>query len=90
LAPGQQVKKQLIVKGKSPFRILEVECDNPAFVFEVPSEPKSLHLIPFVYTASEEAGKVAQKIRIKTDMGDATVLETTAYAQVTGGTASAQ
>jgi hypothetical protein len=88
LNPGQQVKKQIVVKGKTPFHILAVECDNPAFQFQVPSEAKSLHLVPFTFTAGETAGKVSQKIVIKTDLGDGPVLETTAYAQITGGTAS--
>jgi len=90
LSPGQQVKKQIIVKGKAPFRVLAVECDNPAFQFEIPGEAKSLHLIPVTFTAGETVGKVSQKIRIKTDLADSTVLETTAYAQIAGGTASAQ
>jgi hypothetical protein len=88
LTPGQQVKKQLIVKGKATFRILAVECENPAFQFDVPTEAKSLHLIPFTFKAGETAGKVSQKVRIKTDLGDSAVLETTVYAQITGGTAS--
>ena len=35
-----------------------------------PKKPRSLHLIPVVFTAGEDPGRVAQKISIRTDQGE--------------------
>ena len=32
--PGQKVTKQLVVKGKKPFRILSITCDDKSFKFD--------------------------------------------------------
>ena len=70
--PGEKVTKQLVVKGKKPFRILSISCDNGQFEFDTTAEqqPKLVHLIPVTFTAGEEPGKVAKTIRIVTDSSD--------------------
>ncbi len=70
--PGEKVTKQLVVKGKKPFRILSVSCDNGQFEFDTTAEqqPKLVHLIPVTFVAGEEPGKVAKTIRIVTDSSD--------------------
>lgn len=70
--PGEKVTKQLVVKGKKPFRILSISCDNGQFEFDTTAEqqPKLVHLIPVTFTAGEEPGKVARTIRIVTDSSD--------------------
>lgn len=67
--PGQTVTKQLVVKGKNPFRIKSVTCKDGCFEFQPSDEAKTLHLIPVTFTAAS-AGKVAEEILIETDMGD--------------------
>jgi len=81
--PGQQVTKQLVVKGKSPFRVLEISCADKSFRFDVSKcdEAKPLHIIPVTFTAGAEAGKVVGTIRITTDQGQASP-ELAAYAVV--------
>ena len=81
--PGQKVTKQLVVKGKKPFRILAISCDDKSFKFDTSKEesPKALHMVPVTFSAGADAGKVVKTIRIKTDQGDMTP-ELAAYAVV--------
>ena len=69
--PGQKVTKQLVVKGKKPFRVLGIDCDDKSFQFDTSKEEsaKELHLIPVTFTAGADAGKVAKTIKIETDQG---------------------
>ncbi len=81
--PGQQVTKQLVVRGKTPFRILSVTCADERFQFHLSQaqEPKTLHLVPVTFSGGESSGKVAGTIRIETDL-DSTAPELAAYAVV--------
>jgi hypothetical protein len=80
---GNKVTKQLVVKGKKPFRILSITCDDKSFEFTTPTDatPKTVHLVPVTFMAGEGAGKVIKTIRIQTDLGEM-VPELAAYAVV--------
>lgn len=72
LEPGQKVTKNLIVKGKQPFRVECIECggnDNLEFKLP-PKEAKSVFIIPVTFTAGDSAGEFNQKITIKTSLGE--------------------
>lgn len=79
-----RVTKQLIVKGKSDFHVLRVECDDPAFKCQVSPQAKKLHLIPVTFTASSTPGKVVAKLRVITDATGVSLPEVTAHAIVEG------
>jgi hypothetical protein len=68
LSPGETTKKQLVVRGRQPFRILDVRSDDARFEFEVGGQAKTLHLIPLRFSASEDAEKVAATIEVETDL----------------------
>jgi hypothetical protein len=76
LQPGQKVTKQLVVKGKKPFRILSVTSDGEGFQFDTSAEnqPKQVHLIPVTFVAGDEPGKISKSIRIETDLGESAPL----------------
>lgn len=77
LEPGQTVTKQLVIRGKQPFRIQRVECDDGAFDFQPASEAKELHIVPLTFTARSQPGKIVQTIKIVTETGQqATCLAT--------------
>ena len=80
--PGQQVTKQLVVRGKKPFRITSVKCNSKSFSIEAPEDVKSVHLLPVVFTAGDKPGKITQQISILTDQGEEAVARCTAYAQI--------
>ena len=73
--PGQKVERTLVVRGKKAFRIMDISGPNDQFQFETTDEAKTLHVIPVTFTAGDTAGKVAGKIRIKTDFGGSEILE---------------
>lgn len=81
--PGQKVTKQLVVRGKKPFRILSVDCDDDSFEFgtSAEQEPKALHVIRVTFMAGQEPGKVTKMIHIRTDLGE-TPPDLSAYAVV--------
>ena len=79
--PGEQVKKTLVVRGKSPFKITKVACEDGCFEFQPSQETKALHLVPLVFTA-HEPGKIAQNIRIETDLGNGSTVGCLATATV--------
>ncbi|MEE8451524.1 MAG: DUF1573 domain-containing protein, partial [Thermoguttaceae bacterium] len=83
VASGKTVTKQLVVRGKRPFRILDVTCDDASFEFGVPTDdvPKLVHLVPVTFLAGKGTGKVIRTIRIQTDLGEK-VPELVAYAVV--------
>jgi hypothetical protein len=80
---GTTITKQLVVRGKKPFRIVSVSCDDASFEFgEINTDKaKALHLIPVTFLAGESAGKILKTIRIETDSGQSTP-ELSAYAVV--------
>jgi hypothetical protein len=81
--PGEKVTKQIVVRGKKPFRIVSVSCDGGNFEFDTSTEvlAKPLHLIPITFVAGRSPGKVLDKIRIETDLATTTP-ELSAYAVV--------
>ncbi len=79
--PGQKVTKNLVVRSKTPFKILDVKCTDDCFHIEPSKESKRVHLIPVVFTAGNQAGRVAQRISLHTDHGNV-VQAFTAFAEV--------
>ena len=66
--PGESVTKQLVVRGTTPFLILDVACEKPDDCFQFTSNDKErkLHLIPVTFTASDTPGKIVETIQITT------------------------
>jgi len=67
LNPGETVRKQLVVRGKEPFKVLRIESETTGFSFETTDEVKRIHLIPVTYVAPAEPGSVAAKIVLRTE-----------------------
>ena len=81
---GKEVTKKLVVRGKKPFKILSIECDDDCFTFEKVDESKSLHLVSVKFKPRHDAeGKIHKSIRIRTDRND-NVVSIDAHATVIG------
>lgn len=82
---GQRLTKNLVVRGKEPFRIvsLTADCECLQFGAAADGKAKPLHLVSVTFTAGEKQGKIAKNIRIETDL-DGAIAEVTAYAVVVG------
>lgn len=81
--PGQKVTKQVLVRGKKPFRIVSIKADCECFEFGPSPQQaaKSLYVVPVTFTASPQTGKIAKTIRIETD-AEQGAAELSAYAVV--------
>lgn len=81
---GQQVSKKFIVRGKKPFRIVSIQCDEDCFQFNVGREesPSERHVVEIVFNANKDVGNVKQLIHITTDMGQTLAATLTAYVKV--------
>ena len=82
LQPGQKATKQILIKGTRPFKILSIECDNPAFSCKLPQEAKTVHLVPITFEAGQDPAKIVQKLRIRTDLDGDNQTELAAFGQV--------
>jgi hypothetical protein len=82
VAFGNQVSKKVIVRGKKPFRILSIKCDEDSFQFNVDDQPNERHVVEIVFDAKKEVGSVKQLIHITTDLGETFETTLTAYATV--------
>jgi len=82
LSPGEKVTKQLIVRGKHPFKITDVSCADGSFEFAAASqEAKTLHMVAVTFTANQ-LGKIQQQINIRTDNSGSVAASVVAYANV--------
>jgi hypothetical protein len=85
LQPGQKVRKQVVVQCKQPFCVKGVECDNECFEFEAGpggDEAKKVHLVPILFVAGSQPGRITTTIRIETDLHGGATAEVPATAQV--------
>ncbi|MEX2112311.1 MAG: DUF1573 domain-containing protein [Pirellulales bacterium] len=80
--PVQKVEKKLVVRGKKPFKIIDIECPDKSFEIDAPKDARAVHLIPVVFTAGDDPGRIAQKISITTDQGNNVVQACTAFAEI--------
>jgi hypothetical protein len=83
LRPGEKVTKNVMVRGKRPFRITGVQCDDCVEV-RTTDATKPYHVLPVTFIA-HKAGRVEAKIHIETDLGQGLVPEISAYADVVEG-----
>jgi hypothetical protein len=68
ISPGQEVERTLVVRGKTPFRIVEAAGPSDQFRFQFSDQPRILHPITVTFTAGKTPGKVTGTIRLQTDL----------------------
>jgi hypothetical protein len=71
LDPGQSATRKLVLRGKQPFKIVSVKCEDQRFEIDRAGgdEKKALHVIPVTFKAGNTPGQVNATIEIETDMG---------------------
>jgi hypothetical protein len=78
LQVGQTTKKNLVVQGKEPFRILSMTSDEKRLEFRIPdpnSGPRPVHVVPVIFVADGTTGQISTTIRIRTDLAGGGTLE---------------
>jgi len=74
--PGESTSKNIVLRGKKPFKITstEVSCECLEVTPIEESQPKPIHLLSVRFKAKPQPGKIEESIRIKTNLDDTTVL----------------
>lgn len=77
---GETRQQRFIVKGKKPFSIELITCEDDRFEFQPPSGEKTVHIVPFTFRGaagqdaspqkSNQADKINQKVVILTSLGE--------------------
>ncbi|NLE39230.1 MAG: DUF1573 domain-containing protein [Pirellulaceae bacterium] len=82
--PGEKVTRNVVVRAKTPFRVLSIEpeCDCLTATAPAAAEPRTFYVIPVTFTASGESRKVDATIHIKTDLAGLTTVDVAASAAV--------
>jgi hypothetical protein len=82
VAPGKSVQKKLLVRGKQPFRITAVRCDDARFSCSAPDKQSDKHMVSVVFTPSGAEGRLMAPITIETSLGDSYRATAKAYATI--------
>jgi len=62
------VERRLVVKGEEPFEIMDVQCADDRFEFEVPVGKKKVHFVKMRFMGDGTLAAISQKVRIVTDL----------------------
>jgi len=84
--PGRPVTRNLVIQGRTPFRILTAQSDDARFQCPVSNDAKTAHVLPVTFLAADgksAAGPINAKIRIQTDLASANTVEVGVSVQVT-------
>ena len=79
---GEVITKRLLVRGKKPFRITELSCEDGCFEFDFKDEESAKHMITVKFTAKCDPGRLRAPIKISTDLGKTYSAQCLAYAQI--------
>ena len=64
--PGEQVSKNLVIRGSSPFRIEKITSTDTRMKFLTANQESVVHVIPVTFRADENPGAIHQMISIRT------------------------
>ena len=66
---GKAITKKLIVRGKKPFKILDIHCGDDCFTFKTDDASKSLHFVELTFNPGKQSGALRVPVEITTDRG---------------------
>ncbi len=82
---GGAVTRNLVIQGRAPFRVIAVRCIDDRFAARVPTDAKTVQIVPVTFSAKGEAGnggKATSKIQIETDLSGGMTAEVEAVVEV--------
>jgi hypothetical protein len=83
VAHGQQVSKKIIVRGKKPFKITNIACDDQdCFQFKTDDQSSNKHIVEIIFKAKKNAGMIKEPVRITTDLGEKFTTSLTVFATI--------
>lgn len=64
VSAGQSKTLNVVIRGRKPFRIEKLQAGVPESGFQtklaLPSEEKAVHVVPLMFTASDQAGEISE------------------------------
>ncbi|MEM8668607.1 MAG: DUF1573 domain-containing protein [Planctomycetota bacterium] len=63
-----KVERRLVVRGDEPFEIMDVQCADRRFEFEVPVGKKKVQFVKLRFTGDGTTDSISQQVRIITDL----------------------
>ena len=79
---GATIGKKVIIRGKKPFKIVNVESASGAFDFKTDDTSSPKHVLEIVLAGTENPGPIKETIHITTDLGEKFDATVTAYGTV--------
>ena len=80
--PGQTVTRNVLLRGKKPFRVTQVNGADGRFQFEGTDSAQSFHKLTVRFVGDDQSGTVDSTFRIETDLPDDPWAEIKASVQV--------
>jgi len=83
---GRSVTRNLVIQGRSPFRILAATSNDDRFQCKIPTDSKTVHIVPVTFydkNTQTPSGTLNAKLTLKTDLPEAKSVETGVTVQVT-------
>lgn len=67
LSPGQTTQVKVVLKGKKPFQIDDIDCEGMADCFKatLAKTSKALHIVPIEFNAPNRPGKFSEELIVK-------------------------
>jgi hypothetical protein len=80
---GDQVSKKILVRGKTPFKIVSIQSDDETSLqCKTDDQSSERHIVEVTFDPKKGAGDVKIPIRIATDLGEKFQATLTAYATI--------
>ena len=70
LKPGETIKKNLVLRSETPFRITKITSQDPRFQFAVSNLEHRVHVLPITFSADYELGELTEPIVIHTSLNE--------------------
>ncbi len=83
--PGRPVTHNLVIQGRTPFRIAAVRTSDERFQCKASSDSKTVHVLPVTFLATEAKGAVGTinaTLHIETDLAGANTVDVGVSVQV--------
>lgn len=86
---GDTVEKKVLVRGKRPFRIVDVRCDDDCFEFQKSDAADAKQVVTIRFAAKGEPRRIKASVTVVTDLGESFVASCDLYATVVSGDSAA-
>jgi hypothetical protein len=84
--PGESVTRNLLVQGRTPFRILTAKSTDPRFQCVTPADAKSAHVLPVTFKAggsdTTTGGMIKGKLHIETNLTGTNAIDVDVSVQI--------